>query len=485
MSTPRPLLLILAAQAGLWGCGDGVVTTAAGQGVTIEVIPPTAVVQTGSSRSFAAAVTGTANTAVTWTLGEATGCGTVLASGTYTAPGGAALCHVVATSVADPTKSASATVNVVIGAPGAVARPAWNTGIGFFVLKGKLYDPFGYEFVPKGFNINHYDQSWVDCAGSNCGLRNTGANVARIFDYSFEIGGAPTASMSASYDRLHSYEMAVEAVCTGTASGSATCSASTSTITACVDKWVSDGFYTFYKAREQDTLLNLGNEWGDCSATYLDTYRTQITRMRTRGYAAPIVLDAGNCGQGGSCIVKYGNTLQDHDPLHNVVFQLHPYSCDTDCDGYANLSAELTAIQAAQAANANPWGGFAFIIGEFGPKGAWSNTRTLIEQIAIFDSFGIGWMHWAWDDNGSAGCPGGSCFLVSRNRADDFLLQTTGPATGEPASCIVPGPCTTSPCNCTRVSTLSSYNGYELQASVLDPAHGLFYVRPRRWTTAP
>jgi hypothetical protein len=65
-----------------------------------------------AQRAFTAAVVGTADTSVTWSVGEGAAGGTVTATGGYTAPAALGRYHVVVTSVADPTKSAVATVMV-------------------------------------------------------------------------------------------------------------------------------------------------------------------------------------------------------------------------------------------------------------------------------------------------------------------------------------------------------------------------------------
>ncbi len=79
--------------------------------VAVRVSPPTATVQLNSTEQFTALVTGTSNTAVTWSV-EETGGGSVSSTGLYTAPSTAGSFHVVATSDADTTKSAQATVTV-------------------------------------------------------------------------------------------------------------------------------------------------------------------------------------------------------------------------------------------------------------------------------------------------------------------------------------------------------------------------------------
>jgi len=97
------------AEPSAWG--QATVTVTAVAGVTIAVSPQAASVQTGQSQAFTAAVGGSPNTAVTWTVVEAGG-GSVSAAGTYTAPASAGTYHVRATSVADPSRWDQATVAV-------------------------------------------------------------------------------------------------------------------------------------------------------------------------------------------------------------------------------------------------------------------------------------------------------------------------------------------------------------------------------------
>jgi hypothetical protein len=97
--------------------------------VSVAVTPATATLAPLATRTFAAAVTGATSTAVTWRVTEASG-GTVDASGLYTAPAGTGTFHVVATSVADPSVSGSATVTVTANPP----PPADNLAAQFDVL---------------------------------------------------------------------------------------------------------------------------------------------------------------------------------------------------------------------------------------------------------------------------------------------------------------------------------------------------------------
>jgi 6-phosphogluconolactonase (cycloisomerase 2 family) len=78
--------------------------------VTVAINPSTVTVPEGGSLSFVATVKGAANTSVTWSVQEGTTGGSITSLGVYTAPNTLGTYHVVATSVADATASASAAV---------------------------------------------------------------------------------------------------------------------------------------------------------------------------------------------------------------------------------------------------------------------------------------------------------------------------------------------------------------------------------------
>ncbi|WP_163991816.1 hypothetical protein [Pyxidicoccus caerfyrddinensis] len=80
--------------------------------VVVSVTPKTATLSQNGSVKLSAQVTGTSNTAVQWTVAGGDANGYVSTTGTYLAPNKAGTFTVTATSVADPTKSDSATITV-------------------------------------------------------------------------------------------------------------------------------------------------------------------------------------------------------------------------------------------------------------------------------------------------------------------------------------------------------------------------------------
>lgn len=95
-------------------------TGAAASGVAVAVTPSNASTTIGATQQFVASVTGTSNTAVTWTASgtscSGATCGTISSSGLYTAPAAvpsSAVVTITAASQSDPTKLATAEVSIV------------------------------------------------------------------------------------------------------------------------------------------------------------------------------------------------------------------------------------------------------------------------------------------------------------------------------------------------------------------------------------
>ena len=98
---------------------------------SIVVSPPVATPAPSAKVQFTAAIQGaTTNDAVTW----AASIGTISATGVFTAPSVSGIGTIVATSVADPTKSATATVAVA----GATPPPSGSGVTGVTVTPGRL-----------------------------------------------------------------------------------------------------------------------------------------------------------------------------------------------------------------------------------------------------------------------------------------------------------------------------------------------------------
>ncbi len=120
--TPTIALGMLAAGCAGFGSksgGPSPTTPPENAGVVVTVAPATAMVRAGATQVFTAAVTGNANTSVTWSVNAAAGgnaaTGTIDATGLYTAPANLPTPNtitVTATSAADTTKSGNGAVTL-------------------------------------------------------------------------------------------------------------------------------------------------------------------------------------------------------------------------------------------------------------------------------------------------------------------------------------------------------------------------------------
>jgi hypothetical protein len=90
------------------------VTVTAPTAGTVAVVlgPPSSAVDACKTVTFSATVSGSTNQGITWSVREGPSGGTITSAGLYTAPSAAGTYHVVATSVADPTRTAEGSVAV-------------------------------------------------------------------------------------------------------------------------------------------------------------------------------------------------------------------------------------------------------------------------------------------------------------------------------------------------------------------------------------
>ncbi|TMB29096.1 MAG: hypothetical protein E6J65_03160, partial [Deltaproteobacteria bacterium] len=85
--------------------------------IRVSILPGRAALEVNHARRFMAVVSGSADTAVSWTVAEGSAGGTVDGDGVFTAPGAAGTYHVIAKSHADPSQSATAEVTVTATPP--------------------------------------------------------------------------------------------------------------------------------------------------------------------------------------------------------------------------------------------------------------------------------------------------------------------------------------------------------------------------------
>lgn len=149
--------------------GSTTVTIAAPGAVSISISPTGAALNVGATQQFTAKVTGSSNTAVTWRVSgigcSGTICGTITTGGLYTAPSTVptpSIVTVTATSAADSTKSAGATITIMEETTVTVSPSAVS------VAENKTQ-----QFTAKVTGTANTAVTWTlqgaGCSGSACG----------------------------------------------------------------------------------------------------------------------------------------------------------------------------------------------------------------------------------------------------------------------------------------------------------------------------
>jgi len=200
-----------------------------------------------------------------------------------------------------------------------VARPAYNTGTGFFVSGSKVYDANGQEFVMRGFSQS---ASWGNTINNWSALAETpktGANVSRLAMSDFGISYSP-ASRAMVADR-----MIAEGIVPVVEDHDTTNRKDVASLNKVVDRWLNPANVAWLKKDEKYVILNIANEWGPVTTVWRDAYVSAIKRIRAAGIKALVMIDAAGYGQDISSIKQWAKTIEAADPQHNVVFSIHMY----------------------------------------------------------------------------------------------------------------------------------------------------------------
>jgi mannan endo-1,4-beta-mannosidase len=300
---------------------------------------------------------------------------------------------VVATSVGRGLQITVASVNPNESNRRPVARPPYNTGNGFFVLNGKLYDANGYEFRIRGVNRVHWDSN------SAAGIAKSGANTVRWgIDFSRAAADNVKLVESQSIERSNVPIL-------GNWAG--TCKSDPAILSAIVSTWVAQA--PFWTKLNKFLIVNVANEWGGSDSTvWRDAYIGAIRSLRASGYLGTILVDTGGCGQDIQDLLQYSPAVFNSDPQRNVMFALHIYG-RIPTESVGPYLQQLAALRDAE--------GIPFLVGEFGPGRNIGPSKTLTtpaDVITAAEANGIGWLAWAWDDNN-----------LPNSRADDTWFCMT------------------------------------------------------------
>lgn len=284
-----------------------------------------------------------------------------------------------------------------------VSRPESNTGTGFFVFDGKLYNASGSEFIPIGANTAVFWQSETNGMKSFPDIKKAGANCVRIVSVTNNSANSwswqsnfikQKACVKACVDNKLVPILEFHDVTCGTGYDT---DAEGKFLKKCVDYWCTPNLVSLCKEYEKYLIVNVANEWGPGNAGWRDGYKKAIKAMRNAGIKNTILIDAGGCGQDPTTIINYGHELLDFDPEKNILFAIHFYGLWMTKEK-SKQSWQFYVEDYLQQFKTKK---IPVIVGEFGWTGAPDNFTLYDPKKIITESnrLGIGWLFWAWNSN--------------------------------------------------------------------------------------
>jgi mannan endo-1,4-beta-mannosidase len=252
-----------------------------------------------------------------------------------------------------------------------------------------LYDRCGEKIIGIGVNeMSIWDGNNHTGTGYLSEVEKTGANMIRLV---WMPSGDP-----ADLDKLLANTLAAKMIPMPELHGA---TGDLSKLPSQVDYWVRSDVVAVIKKYEKDILVNIANESGNhnvSNAQFTESYKTAISRMREAGYRVPLVIDAPGWGQNIDVLQATWQTLQNHDPLHNILFSVHTWWVNSSDGSKARITTELQ-----ETVNM----GMPLIVGEFAPMGVgcsrYIDYKFLMSEANKHE---IGWLAWSWGKVGNGDC---------------------------------------------------------------------------------
>ncbi len=274
-------------------------------------------------------------------------------------------------------------------------RPAGNTGTGFFVKQGKIYDANGVEFIPMGYNSTVFWGGKGDCKKDNLQhtIPSTGANAVRLVTVTENQGNTWSWSANASVQRELVQLCVDNKIVPMLEMHDATCG---DDIQPVFDYWLSDSMVQLCKDFEKYLIVNIANEHNFATPEdWRDDYISFIGQLRDKGVNNLIAVDAGKtCGQNPEGVLQYGQSILDGDPQNNVLLTIHFYGywrTDTPESWQFRVQDELQTMRDSN---------LPVVVGEFGWDTPDGGTVPYDPRLVIStcENLGIGWYFWSFFD---------------------------------------------------------------------------------------
>jgi mannan endo-1,4-beta-mannosidase len=261
------------------------------------------------------------------------------------------------------------------------------------ILRGVNYAPYNWGWSPTQLNINQIGLS--------------GANAVRLVWYKNPTGATPIST----YGNLTNLDSALSKCVQQNmipilTLHDQTCQNSPSALVTLATWYTQPSVVALINKYKHSLIINIANEalyvnWTgnptSAQTSFTNTYTTIVNNLRSAGIVVPLMIDGPDCGTNLNVLTNIGNTLQNNDPLHRLIFSAHAYWYS-----YANNDSLQMLSLINNAVNAN----IPFLFGEIANS---QDDATMCQYslnyqalLNICKTKNIGWLAWSWDNDGCA-----------------------------------------------------------------------------------
>ncbi len=270
-----------------------------------------------------------------------------------------------------------------------------------------ILGPCGDTLLLRGVNYAPYNWGWSPNQLQFAEIAQSGANCVRIPWYNTPEPGTPTTT----YSDLANLDSALSKCIQSQLIPiielhDQTCQNDPNALITMANWYIQPGVLALIDKYKHSLIVNIANEalyvnWtGDPFAaqnTYVDTYTTITQTLRNAGITVPIMIDGPDCGTNLDLLATVGPTLQQNDPLHNLIFSAHAYWYAFAANDSLTMEGKIDNAIAS---------GIPFILGEIANL---QDDQVLCQYnlnyqplLRICQSRNVNWLAWSWDNDGCA-----------------------------------------------------------------------------------
>ena len=266
----------------------------------------------------------------------------------------------------------------------------------FYINNGRLFDPTGEEFIFRG--INNADAYYKEQSLAALDhIKELGFNGVRIVWCADTLIRAGRCENKDVHSPVHLQEILAKMEQLKLVAvlnlQNPTGSNESKHLAAMTDYLIRDDIAPILKRYQHMLLLNVANEWygkWDESRIYVETYKSQISKIRQAGLEHVLLVDARGWGQDFSSIPQFAEELLAEDS--NLMFSSHLYDVYSEASKVRSIFSQIREKQ------------LPFIIGEFAcdhyPYQPRVDCATIMSEASREDS-PFGYIAWSYSGNSS------------------------------------------------------------------------------------